>query len=266
MSLTTSASSGSVANSLAAHEFIRPSALPRLTRQSALFLDFDGTLVDIAPQPELVQVDGGLAALLQALFIQLGGALAIVSGRKLADLDHFLAPASLPAAAEHGALQRPAHGDVLQLAAPDLHDISRIALALQAQHAGVLAEIKSAAVALHYRQAPELEELCLNTMAEAVKRTPGVELLKGKCVLEIKPAGVSKGTAIASFMAQAPFAGRLPVFAGDDTTDESGFATVQNLGGEGIKIGEGASLAGYRCPSPADLRAWLQSSLQGLAA
>lgn len=266
MSLTTSASPDSVANPLAGHVFSTSSSLPRLTRQSALFLDFDGTLVDIAAQPELVKVDGSLAGLLQNLFDRLGGALAIVSGRKLEDLDHFLSPAQLPAAAEHGARQRDAGGQVLLLSSPDLQDVSRVALALQSQHPGLRAEIKSAAVALHYRQAPELEELCLEAMAEAVKRTAGVELLRGKCVLEIKAAGVSKGTAIAAFMTQSPFTGRLPIFAGDDTTDESGFAAMREWGGEGIKIGDGPSLATCRCPDPAALRAWLQSSLEGLSA
>lgn len=241
-----------------------PSALPRITPQTALFLDFDGTLVDIAPQPELVKVPDGLTGLLQALSTRLDGALAIVTGRRLVDIDDFLAPLVLPVAAEHGAQQRAADGRLLQGAVPDLHDIARVVQALTTQHAGLRAEIKSAAIALHYRHAPELETLCIETMLEAVKRTAGVELLRGKCVIEIKPAGVSKGSAIAAFMAQPPFAGRLPLFAGDDTTDEEGFAALRALGGEGIKIGEGASLARHRCANPAAFRAWLQSALEGL--
>lgn len=243
-----------------------PLAPPRLTSNSALFLDFDGTLVDIAPQPELVKVPEGLVELLRALSDKLDGALAIVSGRRLADIDEFLAPLRLPAAAEHGAQQRCADGRLVAQAAPDLHDITRIARALTTQHAGLRVEVKSAAVALHYRHAPELETLCIETMAEAVKRAPGVELLQGKCVLEAKPAGVNKGTAIAAFMAQPPFAGRLPLFAGDDTTDEAGFATIRALGGEGIKIGDGASLARHRIASPAEFRGWLLASSQGFTA
>lgn len=234
--------------------------LPAVTRQTALFLDFDGTLAEIASQPELVQVPADLVDTLRHVAGRLGDALAIVSGRRLADLDGFLAPLLLPAAAEHGAVQRLSKDRTVHFATPDLHDIARVALALAAQHAGLHVEIKSAAIALHYRHAPELESLCLEAMAEAVKRTPGVNLMQGKCVVEIKPAGVSKGTAIQAFMAEAPFAGRVPVFAGDDTTDEAGFAAVQAMGGQGIKVGAGDSLAEYRCASPALLRQWLQSA------
>ena len=236
--------------------------LPRLTRQTALFLDFDGTLVDIAPEPDQVAVPEGLTDLLARLSIHLEGALAIVSGRELADLDHYLEPLQLPVAAQHGAAQRNAKGEITQVAAPHLQDIQRVALALANEHSGLRVEIKSAAIALHYRQAPQLEELCLLTMAEAVKRTPGVEIIHGKCVFEVKPAGVSKGRAIQAFMAQAPFAGRVAVFAGDDTTDESGFPVITAMGGLGIKVGAGNSLAEYRCASPAALRRWLLACIE----
>ncbi|MES2361190.1 MAG: trehalose-phosphatase [Pseudomonadota bacterium] len=242
----------------AAYGLVLPAVMP----QTALFLDFDGTLAEIASQPELVQVPADLADTLRHLAGRLGGALAIVSGRRLADIDGFLAPLLLPVAAEHGAVQRLSNERTVHHATPDLHDIARVALALAAQHAGLHVEIKSAAIALHYRHAPELESLCLEAMAEAVKRTPGVDLMQGKCVVEIKPAGVSKGTAIQAFMAEAPFAGRVPVFAGDDTTDEAGFAAVQSMGGQGIKVGAGDSLAEYRCASPAMVRQWLQSAFE----
>lgn len=236
------------------------SSLPRIGPQTALFLDFDGTLADLAAQPEAVQIAAGLISVLSQLAAQLSGALAIVSGRKLTDLDGFLAPLQLPAAAEHGAQCRLPHGEVIRLASPDLRDVVRLATALAARHTGLRVEIKAAAVALHYRHAPELEALALQVMLEAADRTPGVELLRGKCVFEIKPAGISKGTAIETFMAQAPFAGRLPLFAGDDTTDEAGFSVVQRLGGQGIKVGEGATAAHYRCLAPAALRQWLHSA------
>ena len=240
--------------------------LPVITARTALFLDFDGTLVDIAPRPDQVVVPGDLVGLLRSLGAQLGGALAIVSGRKMTDLDAFLAPLRLTTAAEHGAAQRLPGGELLQVPPPPLQHVVRVAEALSAAHAGLCLEVKSAAVALHYRQAPQLESLCLDTLAEAIKLTPGVEMLQGKCVLEIKPAGVSKGSAIQAFMALPPFAGRQPVFAGDDTTDEAGFAAVLAIGGQGIKIGEGHSLARYRCDSPAQLRLWLHDALAGLPA
>ncbi len=235
-----------------------PCVLPLISPQTALFLDFDGTLADLAPQPEAVQVAVDLIPILTQLAVRLNGALVIVSGRKLCDLDGFLAPLRLPAAAEHGSQRRQGSGEIIRQASPDLLEAVRLATALAERHAGLRVEIKSATVALHYRHAPELETLCLQVMQDAASQTPGVELLRGKCVFEIKPAGISKGTAIASFMSEAPFAGRLPLFAGDDVTDEAGFSAVQLLGGEGIKVGEGATLANYRCPSPALLRQWLQ--------
>jgi trehalose 6-phosphate phosphatase len=229
-------------------------------RSAALFLDFDGTLADLAPQPEAVRVAGGLVPLLQLLSGHVYGALAIVSGRRLSDLDAFLQPLHLPCAAEHGAQRRLADGQVVGIAPPDLQYAVKAASALATQHAGLRVEIKNAAVALHYRHAPELEVLCLQVMNEAVAASTGVELLCGKFVFEIKPAGVSKGKAIAAFMLDAPFAGRVPLFAGDDVTDEAGFSTVQALGGFGIKVGEGPTVARHRCASPAALRQWLQDA------
>jgi trehalose 6-phosphate phosphatase len=241
----------------------RPSALPVLDTRTALFLDFDGTLAEIAPQPDLVEVSPDLVDLLRSLAARLDGALAVVTGRALADIDHFLQPLVLSVAAEHGAVQRLLPGQVQHVARPDLHDVHRVALALAAEHPALRVEMKSAAIAVHFRQAPELEQLCLEQLAEAVKRTLGVELIQGKLVFEIKPAGVSKGTAIASLMTLAPFTGRVPVFAGDDTTDETGFAVVQAAGGHGIKVGPGASAATYRCASPPLMRQWLHDAAKG---
>lgn len=240
-------------------------ALPGIDAQTALFLDFDGTLADLAPQPEAVQLAADLVPVLTQLAAQLNGALAIVSGRRLADLDDFLAPLRLPSAAEHGARQRAAGGDVRCLASPDLKAVVQLATALAARHAGLRVEVKSAAVALHYRHAPALETLALQVMQDAASRTPGLELLRGKSVFEVKPAGISKGTAIKAFMASAPFAGRKPLFAGDDMTDEAGFSAVQRLGGQGIKVGEGPTLAQFSCPSPAALRQWLRLACQPAA-
>lgn len=234
--------------------------LPRITPRTALFLDFDGTLIDIAPQPDLVTVPEDLTRVLRQLGERLEGALAIVSGRSLRDLDRFLSPLNLATAAEHGAQNRLTSGEVVSVAAPDLQPAADSAADLARSHAGLRVEIKSSTVALHYRQAPALQALCLQVMQDAASRTPGVELLHGKCVIEIKPAGVSKGTAIRAFMAQAAFAGRRPLFAGDDVTDESGFAVVQALGGQGIKVGDGPTLARHRCATPALLRQWLAAA------
>lgn len=239
--------------------------LPDIGPHSALFLDFDGTLADLASEPEAVEVASGVIPALVRLSEQLGGALAIVSGRRLSDLDSFLSPLRLPAAAEHGAQRRQADGRVISLATPDVQQVARRAAEWAAHHDGLRVEIKSAAVALHYRHAPALEAECLQVMQQAADGTPGVELLRGKYVFEVKPASVSKGTAIRAFMTEPPFAGRQPLFAGDDVTDEDGFTAVQALGGEGIKVGEGPTLARHRCDSPAALRQWLHAALGGPA-
>jgi trehalose 6-phosphate phosphatase len=237
------------------------SDLPRLDSHCALFLDFDGTLVELAARPEAVHVPAMLPSSLARMSERLGGALAVVSGRPIGDLDHFLAPLRLPLAAEHGA-QRRTSGDavIMSVASPDLSAVIHRITAFADQHSGLRVETKTAAVALHYRQAPDLEALCLQAMSEAAESTASVELLHGKFVFEIKPFGVSKGTAITDFMKQAPFKGRMPVFAGDDVTDEAGFAAVQAMGGVGIKIGPGSTLAAARMASPAVLLAWLETA------
>ena len=234
-------------------------ALPAIHAGTALFLDFDGTLADLADQPDAVLVHHDLVPLLRQLAEQLHGALAIVSGRKLADLDHFLVPLQLPAAAEHGALYRQADGSQVQAANPDLAPVIRQVLALAECHAGLRAEVKASCVALHYRHAPQLEALAHQVMQHAADSNPGLSLLSGKLVFEIKPAHVSKGRAIEDFMQLPPFAGRHPVFVGDDVTDEAGFATVQALGGIAIKVGPGDTLAKYRCSNPTAVRHWLLS-------
>lgn len=241
-------------------------ALPRITPQTALFLDFDGTLVELAAQPELVQVPPRLTRTLTALRAQLNDALALVSGRGLADLDGFMAPLLLPAAGEHGAQRRTAAGRLVSAPAADMQRVLQAAQSLLLHHAGLRLEQKSLALSLHYRHAPELENLCLKVMRDAVERSAGFELMLGKLVIDVKPAGVSKGTAIAAFMAEAPFAGRMPLFAGDDVTDEAGFEAVQRMGGDAVKVGPGPTAARYRCASVAQLAAWLQSSVGAGAA
>lgn len=232
---------------------------PPLTAAHALFLDFDGTLAELAPHPDAVQVAPGLVGQLGLLQQRLQGALAVVTGRPLADVDRFLHPLQLPAAFEHGAHYRWPDGSTHTSQPPDLAPVLLAAQQLAARHPPLLVEAKRASVALHYRAAPELEALCQAVMTQALEATQGLELMPGKCVLEVKAQGVDKGRAIADFMERAPYAGRIPVFAGDDVTDEKGFAAVQALGGWGIKVGEGATTAPYRCASPEAVRIWLQT-------
>jgi trehalose 6-phosphate phosphatase len=236
-----------------------------LDKHSALFVDFDGTLVDIAPRPEAVTLPTGMVALLARLNEQLGGALAVVSGRSIAQLDELLAPLQLAAAGVHGAERRNASGVVQRFHEADLSQVEAGLQALAELHPGLLVESKPGAVALHYRLAPQCEALATRAMEAALHESHGMALIHGKMVIEMKPAGASKGRAIKGFMSEAPFAGRRPVFAGDDSTDESGFAYVQSAGGMSIKVGPGATLAPYRFDSPAHLREWLQAAADGLS-
>ena len=238
---------------------------PLPTPRHALFLDFDGTLADIAAQPQAVLVHPDVLESLRTLHAALHGALAIVTGRTVADIDRFLAPLHLPLACEHGAQYRLGNGCSGGVPALALAPVLAALRPLVARHPELLVEAKSAGIALHYRLAPHLEPLCLQTLARALDEVPGAELMQGKCVLEVKPAGPSKGRAIADFMRQPPFAGRVPLFIGDDVTDETGFAAVQALGGLGVKVGDGATQARARLGAPADVRAWLRAAAAALA-
>ncbi|MCC7548963.1 MAG: trehalose-phosphatase [Burkholderiales bacterium] len=238
-----------------------------LTRAHALFLDVDGTLLPIVARPQDVRVDAALRGLLTRLHAALDGALALVSGRSIAEIDQLFQPLVLPLAGQHGYERRDAslrlhRADALRQpldeAAAALNDLS-------ARHRGLLVEKKGASVALHYRLAPQLAEMARTQMKMLEERlAPEYELMAGKMVFELKPAQTDKGTAIRAFMHEAPFAGRVPVFLGDDATDEHGFAAVDALGGEAIKIGLGASCARWRLGGASDVRSWLNAALDAL--
>ncbi|MEP6826115.1 MAG: trehalose-phosphatase [Ramlibacter sp.] len=227
----------------------------------ALFLDFDGTLVDLAPQPEDVVVPSGLVRTLQALQQYLGGAVAVISGRPIDQIDAFLAPLQLPAAGVHGAERRGPDGEVTLLSTHSLRTVEAAATVLALKHPALRVENKRGSIALHYRQAPELQAMCLETMQAAVEQSPGLSLLHGKMVLEAKPSSVSKGLAIQAFLREAPFIGRTPLFVGDDVTDEAGFTTVQNMGGTGVKVGPGPTCAWQRLASPEAMRLELEQAV-----
>ncbi|MBT2322190.1 trehalose-phosphatase [Variovorax paradoxus] len=239
---------------------------PRLTPDAALFLDFDGTLVAIAETPEAIDVPSALVPLLSDLSDLLDGALAVVSGRQIDVLDRFLAPLRLPAAGEHGVQRRDAEGLMQEQRAPDLQAVLDVANELARVYEGLLVERKHAAIALHYRLAPQLEAVCRDALMRTVDGQPQLELMHGKFVFEVKPSGVNKGVAIDAFLREAPFAGRTPFFAGDDTTDESGFAIVQPRGGVAIKVGSGPSQALHRLDSPLAVFEWLVQARDLLAA
>ncbi|HWI82785.1 trehalose-phosphatase [Ramlibacter sp.] len=236
-----------------------------LRPSSALFLDFDGTLVDLAPQPDAVTVPRPLLQTLAALGEYLGGALALISGRPIAQIDEFLHPLRLPVAGVHGTERRSASGEMTLLHTHPLEHVEEVAAALASRHPRLRLESKRGSLALHYRQAPELEQLCVDAMEAAVAQSPGLTLLRGKMVVEAKPGGASKGHAIEAFLREPPFVGRAPVFIGDDCTDEVGFATVQRLNGLGIKVGDGPSVAWQRLDSAAALRDQLQTAVAAKA-
>lgn len=225
----------------------------------AWFLDVDGTLVDIAPTPSSVAVPQALPDLLARLSKACGGAVALVSGRSLDNLRQLVVPYDGPAAGLHGLERRDAAGAVRrQEIPPGLDDIrARLAGAIGAVP-GVLIEDKGAGVALHYRQAPEQAEVARRAAMAAVAAHPGFTLLAGKMVFEIKPEGTDKGGAVRAFMAEAPFAGRRPVFVGDDVTDEYGFQLANEMGGISVLVGPMRETAArYRQPDIGACRKWL---------
>lgn len=231
----------------------------------ALFLDIDGTLLDLASAPDRVHVDEGIARLLPLLARRLGGAIALVTGRALADADRLFDGLSLPIAGQHGMERRGADGS-LHRHRPSLAGFERLRRDLArfaARHDGLQLEDKGVTLALHYRQAPRLAPHVHRTLrahlATALACEAGWKLQPGKGLLEVKPDGRDKGTAILEFLREPPFAQRLPVFVGDDRTDEYGFAAVASRGGWSVKVGRGSTSAHYRLPDVAAVRRWLSA-------
>ena len=236
--------------------------MPPFAANWAFFLDVDGTLLEHAAQPQDVRVGPELLRLLQRLLAAAGGAVALISGRSVEDLDRLFAPLAFPAAGQHGTERRAADG-ARHRHVPPLEHLGRAAaeiVRLTAANAGLQLENKGMTLALHYRHAPGLKDLAEREMrAIAAALGDEFELQEGKFVLEIKPSGKDKGSAIAEFAGESPFAGRLPVFVGDDLTDELGFDVVNRCGGHSVKVGPGGSCARWRLADAAAVRGWLQS-------
>jgi trehalose 6-phosphate phosphatase len=236
----------------------RPFPIPDL-RKHALLLDFDGTLVDIAPTPDSVHVPPLLRRSLARLIDRTGGAVALVSGRSVVDLDRFFAPMRLPIVGVHGAELR-----LLDGAATEKRDATGLEPRLRHKlialaGSGVVVEDKGLSIALHYRLAPERAAAIRHAVDEicAEPWDAPIEILPGKAVIEVKHAGFNKGTGVRELMTHAPFRGRRPIFIGDDTTDESVFAILPELDGIGFSVGrEVVGVAGH-FDAPADVRAWL---------
>ena len=232
--------------------------LPEPGARWALFLDFDGTLVEIASAPDLVRVPPALPSLLQTLAERLDGALAIVTGRPIAQIDDLLWPARCAVAGLHGLERRRADGS-LDRRPPDpaLESLRARLIPFVAARPRLLLEDKILSVALHYRNAPEREAECRAEMQAALAELPGLDLLDGKMVFEARPYGMDKGNAITAFSTEPPFRGRLPVFLGDDRTDEDGFRVVQAHGGLAIKVGAGETVATFRAAGVGEAQKWL---------
>lgn len=230
----------------------------------ALFLDFDGTLVDFAHSPGAVEVSEELRELLQGLLEAFGGALAVISGRSIASLDELVRLPELPVAGGHGAEWRLPGGEI-QSVSPDSPELAIAAERITsfADSKGLLLEDKSHSLALHFRQKPELETVIDQFLADNVDCLDGLRVIYGNCVREIQPLGVDKGKAVAQFMRDLPYKGRRPCYLGDDTTDEDAFAWVKDQGGVAIKVGSGSTCASQRLGDTGEVLEFLRSLSRG---
>lgn len=224
----------------------------------ALFLDFDGTLVELAPSPDKISVPPELPRLLMGLSQRFAGALAIFTGRALADLDHHLG-VRFPACGQHGAQRRvEAEGEVWQADMPPLDRVRDGLRALTETWPKLLVEDKGTTLAVHFRAVPEAGgsvRAVLDKFVDQSKST--MEIQEGKYVYELRPAGVDKGIALEEFMSVPPFAGCLPLAVGDDVTDEAAFESALRAGGSAIKVGAGATHAPWHLDNPHSVCAWL---------
>jgi len=238
---------------------------PPLSRDWCLFLDIDGTLLEHKDHPSEVVVDAALRSLLERLAASLDRSVALISGRSIDDVTRLFAPLDVPVAGLHGVEHRDASGTVHRHPIDEraLHSAKAHLELVAAQNPGLFLEDKALSLALHYRTAPALAEF-----AEAAIRTAArdlghrFEIQKGKMVWEVKPSGYDKGTAIDEYLEEPPFAGRTPVFLGDDLTDEVGFQLVNARGGHSIKVGPGRTRAQWRLPDASAVRGFL-SALSG---
>ena len=234
---------------------------PALIEGAALFLDFDGTLVELAETPDAIAVPAGLGPLLERLRRRLEGRLAIVSGRSLADLERHLPLHGIAFSGSHGLELQLANGTRLPLSVPiGLDDVRARVESFAAATPGLLVEEKPAGIALHYRLAPE-EGSRADAFIGALAKERGLEVQRGAMVVELRPTGATKGDAIKAFMTEPEFAGTRPLFMGDDLTDEHGFAAVASLGGAGILVGPPRDTAArYRLGSVAAAAGWLREA------
>lgn len=235
---------------------------PKIPADAALFLDFDGCLVEIAPTPDAISVPPALPGALARLYRRLDGAVALISGRSASELRGFLPDFPGIVAGSHGAELslpgqpiRPVDDEGVDVGA-----LQRRVAALAAEHPGLLVEAKPHGVALHYRAAPELGCWVTQTMQALAGDYPSLVLQPAKMAVELRPASAGKDRALALLMQHPPFAGRLAIYAGDDLTDEAAIAEAQDRGGIGIKVGPGDSVARHRLADPNAVLRWLEDT------
>ena len=232
-----------------------------LVRGGSVFLDFDGTLVDLAETPDAVIVSDRLRALLSAVHDRLGGRVAIITGRAGAAVSAMIDPAPVSVTGSHGLEAAAAEGQLdgsraeLQAVAAELRKLER-------EHPGLIVEEKPLGVALHFRQVPSAEALCRSAIERAAQG--GTLIVQpGKMMFELRPAGPDKGDALTQMMAQPPFSGTRPVVFGDDLTDERAFIAARMLGGAGVLVGElRETAASYHLPSVTHVLDWLAQAVE----
>jgi trehalose 6-phosphate phosphatase len=232
--------------------------MPAINRNTALLLDIDGTLLDIARSPERVVVPADLVRALERLARELSGALAFVSGRSLESIDHLFAPLRLAAIGAHGGEIRSTEGGVTRArAVPE--NVRALFMDLAGGTDGLLLEDKGVGLALHYRLAPEAWPGLEAAMAEnaGLFAQEKIDIQYGKAVIDARPFGIDKGSAVAQLVRQVPFAGRVVLFGGDDTTDMDVFRILPALGGRGFSVGRTFPGAEHVFPSPRSVRQWL---------
>jgi trehalose 6-phosphate phosphatase len=237
-------------------------AIPPLTARHALFVDFDGTLVDIAATPGGVTVDPVVPALLIRLAQRLEGALAVVSGRTLAELMPLLRPYAGAASGVHGyELRLPDGTTIIPPPDPVLERIRPMLNEFAVQSPGLILEDKGVGFSLHYRRRPDLADACLALAGRAAALAQGrLTVRPGKMIVELLPPAANKGHAVTEFLHRPPFQGRVPVCIGDDRTDEDGFVAVNRLGGVSIHVGTtGETVAQYRLADVPSVIAWLSA-------
>jgi trehalose 6-phosphate phosphatase len=226
---------------------------------SALFLDIDGTLLDLARTPDSVVVPDELRATLTRLHRQLGGALAFVSGRSLSGIDGLFSPLRTAAIGCHGAEVRGADGALKALAQPVSGSVRSLFAGLAQAHPGVLLEDKVYALALHYRLAPEAKPALTEVLSENgdLLKREGITLVEGKAVIDARPTGIDKGVGLSNLIGQKPFAGRPVLFGGDDTTDLDVFRILPGIGGHGFSVGRHFPGVEHVFACPRAVRQWL---------